>query len=104
MAPRQRLNCWEYQGCERGPGGRRSARGEQCPASETEPLNGSNGGTHAGRACWVVTDTLCSGVASGPYERKIYECRKCSFYARVHVEQGLAAESPDELVGRLRCE
>ncbi|MBE0416421.1 MAG: hypothetical protein IBX63_01470 [Coriobacteriia bacterium] len=104
MTPRARLNCWDYQGCERGPGGRRSTDGARCPASHCDALDGANGGINAGRSCWVVADTLCAGTPSGDYERKIHECRKCSFYARVHVEEGLASESTGELVERVRCE
>jgi len=51
-----------------------------------------------------VTDTLCTGEPSGEYERKIHECRKCSFFARVHVEEGLADELTEELVARVRCD
>jgi hypothetical protein len=78
---------------------------EQCaPPPTVSVLDGANGGTNGGRACWVVTDTLCTGKPSGEYERKIYECRKCSFYARVHVEEGLADDLTEELVARVRCE
>lgn len=103
MVPRKRLNCWEYQGCERGPQGRRAHNGERCPASFSSDLDGANGGAQAGRACWVVEDTLCAGSPSGPFEHKIHECRKCSFYARVHVEEGLAIVSTEELVERFGC-
>ena len=100
MPPRHRLNCWDYQGCERGPGGRRAANGQRCPASVEGSLDGANGGEAAGRSCWVVTDTLCTGRPSGPYERKIHECRKCSFYALVHVEESLGIETTELLIER----
>lgn len=96
-------NCWEYQGCERGPGGRRSFDGGRCPASDAAELDGANSGSNGGRSCWVVTDTMCSGRPSGPFEIKIHECRKCSFYARVHVEEGLAIETHEVLLERFRC-
>jgi len=48
----------------------------------------------------VVTDTLCAGRPSGPYERKIHECCKCSFYALVHVEESLGIETTELLVER----
>ncbi|MDF1542725.1 MAG: hypothetical protein RQ731_06600 [Anaerosomatales bacterium] len=103
MLEPKRLDCWEYQGCGRGPGGRRSRNGQRCPAASCDALDGANGGTNAGRACWVVADTLCSGKPCGDYERKIHECRKCSFFARVHVEEGLGDEATQELLVRVRC-
>lgn len=104
MTQRIRRDCWEYQGCERGPQGRRSRNGHGCPAAASGVLDGTNGGTNGGRACWVVADTLCGDRPSGPYERKIHECRKCSFYALVHVEEGLAEDSSGVLAARLRSE
>ncbi len=98
-----KLNCWEYQGCGRGPGGPRSANGGRCPASTEESLDGANGGANGGRACWVVEGTLCDGRLSGPYEEKIHVCRKCSFYARVQIEETLTLEPEEELVDRIRA-
>lgn len=103
MPPTERLNCWEYQGCERGPSGRRAVNGQRCPASLADSLDGVNGGRSGGRACWVVNDTLCNGRPSGPYEQKIHECRKCAFYARVHVEEALGVQTTEVLLERY-CE
>ena len=50
----------------------------------------------------MVEDTLCEGRPSGPYERKIAMCQKCSFYHRVAVEQGLDYESGEELLPLLQ--
>lgn len=100
MVPRNRLDCWEYQGCERGPGGRRAREGDECPAAKAASLDGVNGGHEGGRACWIVTGTRCGGKSSGPYETKIHECKKCSFYARVQVEEVLRAEDDETLVKR----
>jgi len=57
-------------------------------------------GLSAGRACWIVTDTLCEGRASGPFERKIAMCRKCAFYHRVAVEEGLDHLDNEDLLER----
>jgi len=94
---RQRgLNCWDYQRCGREPEGERSCDAV-CPASTADSLHGANGGTNGGRACWVVTGTLCDGQTQGSYEEKIHECRKCAFYNRVEVEQSLEYVSAPEL-------
>lgn len=96
-----KLNCWEYQGCGRGPNGPRTLEGGQCPASTAGALAGTHQGTCAGRSCWVVEGTMCDGAIAGPYEQKIHVCRKCAFYARVHVEQTLDIESDEDLLRRL---
>lgn len=93
------LNCWQYQGCGREPGGSKASVGV-CPASTSRPLDGSNGGIMAGRACWVVSGTLCDGVVAGTYEHKVAECRRCAFFRRVEIEQGLDYEYPRELLAR----
>jgi len=86
------LNCWEYQGCGRGP-----ANGGTCPTASVDALDGTHEGVGAGRACWVVADTLCEGEPSGSFERKMSMCRKCAFYHRVAVEQGLDYVSSEDL-------
>lgn len=84
----ERLNCWEYQRCGREPGGTRSSGGA-CPAAAAASLDGANHGRNAGRACWIVTDTLCGGRARGTYTVKQCDCHKCAFMKRVEVEESL---------------
>lgn len=98
------LNCWEYQGCERGPDGARVGELGACPSAEERSLNGSNHGTNGGRACWVVSGTLCEGEVSGDFEDKRNECRKCAFFRRVQVEEGLEFDGSDVLLERYRGE
>ncbi|MDH4139580.1 MAG: hypothetical protein OEV43_03310 [Coriobacteriia bacterium] len=96
---RRKLNCWEYQGCGRD---RDSASGNGvCPASTNRSLHGSNGGSMAGRACWVVPGTLCEGCEQGTYEEKYSKfCRKCAFYYRVEVEEGIDYSTSEMLLDR----
>ncbi|MDY0087540.1 MAG: hypothetical protein RBS78_03175 [Coriobacteriia bacterium] len=100
MPSHNRLDCWEYQGCGRGPGGRRTNQDGECPAASASSLDGVNGGRDGGRACWIVTGTRCGGKRSGPFEDKIHECRKCSFYARVQVEEVLGMPDDETLIKR----
>ena len=93
-----KMNCWDYQACGRG-----SAEGGSCPACVARKLDGVHGGINGGRACWVVTDTICEGSTSGSYERKINVCRKCAFYHRVAVEEGLDHISNAALVEQYRA-
>lgn len=94
-----RLNCWQYQGCGRQPGGVNADEGV-CPAATTESLDGSNRGHMAGRACWVVSGTLCDGAVAGTHEHKAVECRRCAFFRRVEVEEGLDYEYSRDLLSR----
>ncbi len=91
------LNCWEYQGCGREPGGHRSASGV-CPAATVVTLDGMNHGRNGGRSCWVIEGTLCDGYPHGDFERKRCECAKCSFMKRVEVEEGLDFISIERLL------
>lgn len=93
-----RFNCWEYQGCGRQPGGHNVDGTGVCPASVESGLDGSNGGSNGGRACWVIAGTLCEGRVCGSYQEKYVQCHKCSFYHRVEVEQGLDWEGDVDLL------
>ncbi len=99
---RQRLNCWEYQGCGCGPGGARIGESGQCPSSTESSLHGGNHGINGGRSCWVISGTLCDGVVAGDFEDKYHECRKCAFSQRVEVEEGLDFEDSESLLTRYR--
>jgi len=83
-----RLNCWEFKKC-----GKQSGKGSKndpvvCPVTEEKRLDGTHGGTNAGRACWVVAGTLCGGQVQGTFAKKYANCDKCDFYQMVEKEEG----------------
>ena len=80
-------NCWEVKLCGREPGGGKAAELGVCPASTETKLDGTHGGTNAGRACWVVAGTLCKGEVQGVFARKFEACEKCEFYMQVREEE-----------------
>jgi hypothetical protein len=41
----------------------------------------------AGRACWVVTGTLCTGEIQGTFAKKFKNCSMCDFYEQVKKEE-----------------
>jgi hypothetical protein len=59
-----------------------------CPAAVTKELHKTHGGTHAGRACWVVAGTMCGGQPQGTFAQKYKNCEKCDFYKKVKEEEG----------------
>ncbi|MBA4370778.1 MAG: hypothetical protein C0418_04285 [Coriobacteriaceae bacterium] len=88
MGEGRKLNCWEYQGCGREPGGVRADEMGACDAASDGRLDGINGGRCAGRACWVVPGTLCDGRVCGTFDEKYVFCRKCGFFEQVQEEEG----------------
>ncbi len=65
------IQCWEAVGC----GMDKAGSAERCPAYP-----------RYGRICWAVAGTLSETKACGVMARKIGDCRKCAFYARVQKE------------------
>ncbi len=90
-------NCWEILGCGKEPGGKRTDEAGVCPAATEERLDGKNQGTNAGRACWVVSGTLCDHGIGTNFAHKIAACKACYFYQLVHREEGENAASSLEL-------
>ena len=79
-----KLNCWQFRNCGRGPGGLLVETLGLCPAATTMKFDGTNHGTAAGRYCWKIAKGTpsesglrgCTGL-----------CRSCEFYTRVVVEE-----------------
>src|SRR5512140_949259 len=80
-------NCWEFKKCGREPGGETANELGVCPATIDDRLHGIHEGTNAGRACWVISGTLCGGTAQGTYAQKYETCMLCDFYQAVRSEE-----------------
>jgi hypothetical protein len=83
-----KTNCWEFKKCGREPGGAKTGELGVCQAATTSRLDGTHSGKNAGRACWVVTGTLCKGEVQGSFAKKYQNCQKCDFYLAVQSEEG----------------
>lgn len=83
-----RINCWEFTGCGREPGGARVEALGVCPAALPGAWAGQNRGQDRGRICWVVAGTLCGGEVQGPPARKLKACLKCAFLRAVQEQEG----------------
>jgi hypothetical protein len=59
-----------------------------CPAATDTRFSGANNGKNGGRACWVISGTLCGGKIQGTYAAKSKNCLECDFYAVVKKEEG----------------
>ncbi len=102
-----RKNCWEVMACGREMNGMNVTNHGVCPASTEERLNGINGGFNAGRACWAVKGTNCSGkpqkqLAEMEQVIKLTECLQCLFFKQVEDEEGRHFVVMGEILERLK--
>lgn len=96
-----RLNCWDFMDCGLELGGRKTDLYGVCPAAQENRLDGIHGGENAGRACWVLSGTLCEGVPQGGFIDKFRHCAHCDFYQTVRVQEGEGVALNSELLDRL---
>lgn len=82
-------NCWEFKGCGRELGGKNAKEQGICPAAIYRKLDGVHGGRNAGRACWLVAGTMCTGRVQGTFAQEYKDCLKCDFYNLIKKEEGL---------------
>jgi hypothetical protein len=83
----KKMNCWEFKGCGREPGGVHTADLGVCPASVDSRLDGVHEGRNAGRSCWVLAGTLCKGEVQGTFAQKYKNCEICDFYKNVRSDE-----------------
>jgi hypothetical protein len=95
-------NCWEFKKCGREVGGVKEKELGTCPANVTRELNGTHGGKNAGRACWVVSGTMCGGNVQGTFAKKYDNCEKCDFYRVVKQEEGSKYIFAPALLNKIR--
>jgi len=96
-----KLNCWEVEKCGREPSGARVAELGVCPACTETRVNGTNGGSNGGRACWVLGGTLCGGEVQGTFADKLGNCMDCEFYKLVRAEEGANLVRPRDILVKL---
>ncbi len=86
---KKKINCWEYMKCGRQPGGDKVDKQGLCPATIDPIYDGFNQGDFAGRTCWLVSGTFCSGKIKGSFADKQDSCKNCAFYKKIHAEEGI---------------
>ena len=97
----KKMNCWEYKKCGHELGGVNSSREGICPSAMEARLNGVHDGMSAGRACWVVSNTMCDRSRQGSFGDKYQMCVKCAFYLQVKREEGYRYILPPMLLCRI---
>lgn len=81
----RKLNCWQFKNCGCEPGGVMADILGECPVACTMKYDGLNNGIGAGRACWMVRNSVCKQGAN--VLAPINPCHTCDFYKRVVFEQ-----------------
>ncbi|HEX9861614.1 MAG TPA: hypothetical protein VGB23_10440 [Nitrospirota bacterium] len=95
-----KLNCWEFMKCGRNAGGPKAKELGECVATLETRLHGIHDGKNAGRACWILKNTLCGGDVQSNLAVKLGKCLYCEFYKQVGEEEK-GALSASELKGML---
>ena len=86
----KKVNCWQHMKCGREPGGKHASKLGVCPAAADKSFDGLNQGKNAGRFCWAVAGTFCSGTVQGSFAEKRESCLTCDFFNKVRAEEGSA--------------
>ncbi len=86
-------NCWDIMKCNAQ---------NTCPAAREGRLNGTHDGKNAGRACWVVSGTLCGGEVQGEFAKKYKNCKECEVYTSIQKEEYPNFQLVSTLMNKLR--
>jgi hypothetical protein len=82
-----KVNCWEFQTCDKHAAGEQGNHIVVCPVFKETKLNGIHGGENGGRACWIVPGTLCGGRIKRSLIPKFMACNLCDFKKAVLKEE-----------------
>ena len=84
-----KINCWDYMKCGKGPGGENTDEFGICPIAKETVADGLNGGMNGGRICWIIAENCClEDVKCSKLHRKT-SCFSCEFRYKVTIEEGL---------------
>ncbi|TLM74022.1 MAG: hypothetical protein FDZ70_07420 [Actinobacteria bacterium] len=97
-----KANCWEFKKCGCEPGGENVMELGVCPASTERTVDGINGGTNGGRACWAIVGTLCKGTVQDSIAAKLHNCVGCEFRESVELDEGANLRTPSMIADLTR--
>lgn len=98
---KKKENCWEFMQCGRVQGGLIGGNSGVCLASTDRTFDGFHDGKNSGRACWMISGTLCNEKIQSSYAFKFKECSSCKFYLKVREEEGRNFIPPEMLLKQL---
>ncbi len=77
------LNCWEYNKCDREPGGENVLKYGVCSVTLERGADSIHNGKNGGRCCWVITNPVFEEDSLNR------DCRECDFYLFVKKSEKL---------------
>ncbi|MFZ5996651.1 MAG: two-CW domain-containing protein [Nitrospirota bacterium] len=83
----EKLNCWEFMQCGRGPGGAKVEGLGACSAATFTSSEELNGETNGGRMCWAIAGIYAFGELARSSSRSLYDCHDCDFRWKVLLEE-----------------
>lgn len=99
----KKLNCWEFKGCGREPGGVNVSELGVCQAAIDQTFHKLHDGTNCGRACWVIAGTMAGGILKGCPSINVKDCTECPFFKHVQREEKDAFVTPSSLIKHLKA-
>ena len=69
------INCWEYKKCGQEKLDDRDKN--KCPVVKLADFG-------AGKVCWLIHASRCDGKLQGGAGSKYMDCKKCSFFKKMH--------------------
>lgn len=86
---RNKLNCWEFMKCGKGPSRNGNGKKRRCPIVAETSANTLNGGVNGGRICWIIAENCCNGEVQCSKLHRKSSCFSCEFRYKVTAEEGL---------------
>lgn len=96
----RKQNCWEFMKCGKEVSGFLPDDFGVCPAVTCKTLHRVHGGINGGRACWMVTGTMCGKKIQGSYHYKTKNCVRCDFFRLVKREEIENFIYPEDLLNK----
>ena len=84
-----KINCWEYKQCGRGPKQNNIYQPATCHVAEHKVSNDMNSGVNGGRLCWLILEARFRGEVKQFNRDLTYPCFSCDFRYKVMKEEGL---------------
>ncbi len=86
---RNKLNCWEFMKCGKGPSVNGNGKPCRCPVASEMSADSLNEGINGGRICWIIAETCGNGEVKCSNMHRKSSCFSCEFRYKVSAEEGL---------------
>jgi len=84
-----KLNCWEFMKCGKGPDSAINNGADICPVASAVIADGLNGGENGGRICWIISENYFKNKIQCSENKVSHSCYACEFRYLVTMDEGL---------------